>query len=60
MQFILFRGKLFCFRWDIGKFLEADSRLEANYFFEMKWGHFLFGRLIWMSWTLILRLRQHS
>jgi hypothetical protein len=44
--------------------IEAKSRgkfsIRDKLFLGMKWGHFLFGGLIWMSWTLILHLRQHS
>jgi hypothetical protein len=56
---LLFRGSLHA-----SVEIEANSRgkfsIRGRLFLRMKWGHFLFGGLIWMSWTLILRLRQHS
>jgi hypothetical protein len=61
-----FRGNLFYLEANyfasVG--IEANSRgkfsIRGKLFLRMKWGHFLFSGLIWMSWTLILRLRQHS
>jgi hypothetical protein len=44
--------------------IEAGSRgrssIRGKLFSGMKWGHFLYGGLILMGWTLVLRMRQHS
>jgi hypothetical protein len=44
--------------------IEANSRgkfsIRGRLFSGMKWGHFLLAGLIQMSWTLILRMCQHS
>jgi hypothetical protein len=44
--------------------IEANSRgkfsIQCKLFWGIKWGHFLFGSLIWMSRTLILPIHQHS
>jgi hypothetical protein len=61
-----FRGKLF--QLEANYFasveIEANSRgrfsIRGKLFWGMKWGHFLFGGIIWMRWTLSLRMRQHS
>jgi hypothetical protein len=62
----LFRGNLFYLEANYFASVEIEANSRAKFsirgklFLGMKWGHFLFGGLIWMSWTLILRLRQHS